>query len=225
MEESITHYLLGRASPDERAAVEQRLFSEPEFLESVRIAEEELIRDELAGELSADQRIAFHAYFLSFPHLRAKYEVTRALREALPPAPPLTRSGEKSYVSKKGPALLAMAACAAFFVAGVDDFRRWSVTRGEGAAIHAPGVLSFTLEPGLVRSGDARQTRFEVPPGAGLVRLKLEFERSDRHAAYQVSLRTADSERELFRMSGLGAARRCGAEHGAGCSDVGSWRE
>jgi hypothetical protein len=219
MEDSITLYLLGQLSEGERADVERRLFVESGFLESLQIAEEELIRDELAGELPLDQRISFYSYFLSFPELREKYEFTRALRDASPRVTLLDqskvesisgrhiRSGTRvtSRFAKRGPILLATAACAAFFFAGIDDLRRWSASSPSRAATHALAVPSFVLTPGLVRSGSSRQTRFSVPVGAALIRIRLEFERSEQYKTYQIALKAADSEQAILSMAGLEA--------------------
>src|SRR5258708_19519993 len=78
-EESIKLYLLGGSlSEDQEAWVEDRLFADDEFLESLNMLEEEIIECFLCGELSVEERDLLHAHLSVCPRLLRKLEWSRA---------------------------------------------------------------------------------------------------------------------------------------------------
>jgi tetratricopeptide (TPR) repeat protein len=77
----IRRFMLGKASEEERSAVEQRLMVDKAFYEELSVVEDELIDDFLAGELSPDELETFDSYFLASPDRRVKLNFGRALRK------------------------------------------------------------------------------------------------------------------------------------------------
>jgi hypothetical protein len=199
----VIRYLLGELPSAEMAAIEKRFFTEPGFLDLVRVTEEQLIRDALAGDLSRDQQDKFQRHFLSFPDLRRKYEGTRALRDALA-LPVKERLPEPSIVAEgnsakwRSPTVLMIAACLLLGLLVVDDSRLRLQVAGRKTS-----VVQFTLEPGLVRSGESKQVRLVVPPESLLVRIRIRAELAHRYASYDAVLRKVDSRQDILRVKGL----------------------
>jgi anti-sigma-K factor RskA len=77
--EEIKQYLLGLASPEVQRALEERLLTEESFLEELSFAEEELIDDYAAGDLSAGESARFEQHFLSTDERQRKLRFSRAL--------------------------------------------------------------------------------------------------------------------------------------------------
>jgi hypothetical protein len=206
-------YLMGQLPPDERADFERRFFTAPDFSDWVKVVEEQIICDALKGELTPDQQDRFQNHFLSFPDLRRKYEATKALQEALAAATvvpsaqlaPLIRDarGMRKQRTFRLPKMMGLAACVIFFVLGLDDVRL-RLYRAENV------VVPFTLEPGPIRAGAARQVRLSLPAGSLLVRIIMKVELSDKHSSYRAILRAVDSGQERASLSGL-VARPAGA--------------
>ena len=63
-------YLLGEASEEECASLEQEYFERQEALERIEAAEDDLIEDYLAGQLTAADRDRFERGYLSSPQHR-----------------------------------------------------------------------------------------------------------------------------------------------------------
>jgi hypothetical protein len=201
-EELIVRYLMGEVTASQKGEIEQRLFTEPGFLESVRATEERLIRDAVVGELPPNQLEKFHKHFLSFPDLRRKYEATIALRKAIGPGRDAPRSAS---LFRRRPFRLGIAVAAglALFLLFLDDIRLRS--RGSGAVLSRlkSGVITFVLEPGLVRASRSKQFRLAIPSGAVLVQIRLKVELSDKHSSYRASLVNVDLRQEILRVTGL----------------------
>jgi anti-sigma-K factor RskA len=77
--EEIKQYLLGLAPPEVQRAIEERLLTEESFLEELGFAEEELIDDYVAGDLSTSERARFEQHFLSTDERHRKLRFSRAL--------------------------------------------------------------------------------------------------------------------------------------------------
>lgn len=72
-------YLLGRAPQAERERLEARLFSDDEFFEAIRAAEDDLILRYVKKQLSRRDRRQFEREFLDSPEQVARIEVIRDL--------------------------------------------------------------------------------------------------------------------------------------------------
>lgn len=79
-DQTITRYLLGEMSEDERMALEEKYFSEAGLYEQLEIAEGELIRRYVENELSPRERRLFEMRFLSRPWQREKAKLAQALK-------------------------------------------------------------------------------------------------------------------------------------------------
>src|ERR1051325_11469042 len=78
-EKTIRQYLLGELDEAEMSVFEERLMTDDELFEMLRVVEDELIDEAAAGELSAAERARFEQYFLATPDRRARLELSRAL--------------------------------------------------------------------------------------------------------------------------------------------------
>jgi hypothetical protein len=82
---ALRRYVLGRSSADERDRIEQRYFDDPDALDLVCAAEDDLIDEYLSNSLVGEELEHFHAYYLAASQHRTRVAVARALRTA--PAP------------------------------------------------------------------------------------------------------------------------------------------
>jgi anti-sigma-K factor RskA len=87
-DDSITRFLLGELSDDERAQIEQRFLSDNEFFEEVLSAENALIDQYLLGQLSDEQRKRAELLFQSSPRQRREVSFTEQLIASLRGASP-----------------------------------------------------------------------------------------------------------------------------------------
>jgi hypothetical protein len=83
---ALRRYVLGRSSADERDRIEREYFDDPEALQLVCAAEDDLIDDYLSNSLVDEERDHFEEYYLAAPQHRTRVGVARALRTAAPPS-------------------------------------------------------------------------------------------------------------------------------------------
>lgn len=88
-EKTIRQYLLGELAEAEMSVFEERLMTDDELFEMLRVIEDELIDEAAANELSSEERARFDGHFLTTPDRRARLELSRALydRTRLVPVP------------------------------------------------------------------------------------------------------------------------------------------
>ena len=79
---ALRRYVLGGSSAEERDSIERAYFDDPEVLELVCAAEEDLIDGYLSKSLAGEERERFEAYYLAAPQHRTRVGVARALRTA-----------------------------------------------------------------------------------------------------------------------------------------------
>jgi hypothetical protein len=75
----LRQYLLGDLTEEARRRVEQRLLTEPDFLEELLAGEEELVDEYVGDELSDDERLKFERHFLCTKERRQQLSFARAL--------------------------------------------------------------------------------------------------------------------------------------------------
>jgi len=191
---SARRYLLGEDNDDERLRVEEQYFADAEALDRLEAAEERLIEDYLADQLSPEERARFETAFLSVPRRRARVATIRALMDAAS-AGNRVRARKPSSPARVRPAWagwLSLAAAAVVLIAA-GTWWAFAVSRGRlardrphataSSAPTAPArssarVFAVSLSPGAVRSaGDA--AGIAVPDGTDLVELRLEGEPGD----------------------------------------------
>lgn len=77
--QQVRQYLLGSLAQEEREQMELRLFLEDEFLTLVEGAEDDLIDDYVAGDLTEMERKRFERHFLCTPERQQKLQLIQAL--------------------------------------------------------------------------------------------------------------------------------------------------
>ena len=75
----ITKYFFGELSDDERRQLEQRYFTDSEFLERMRAIEAELIEDYVGGALPKEAAAKVEAHMLQSPHQQQKLAFTQSV--------------------------------------------------------------------------------------------------------------------------------------------------
>jgi anti-sigma factor RsiW len=80
--ESLTEYLLGGLPPEQRAAMEERVFTEGTLEEDLQELADDLITDYLSGALSEGDRRRFEAHFLASARHRQRLAFMRSLLAA-----------------------------------------------------------------------------------------------------------------------------------------------
>jgi len=80
-EAAIRKYLLGYSEPELAEAIEERLVTDQDYLQTFSTVKEELVEDYLDGDLSAEEVERFVNYFLTTPRRLRNLEITRALAE------------------------------------------------------------------------------------------------------------------------------------------------
>lgn len=75
-------YLLGRLGEKDEERVENRLLSDPEFVEEFDITVNELTDEYVAGEVQGAEREQMERYFFAAPARRQKLRVAQALKES-----------------------------------------------------------------------------------------------------------------------------------------------
>lgn len=125
-EVALRRYLLGYLTPEEQMQVEERLFLENDYFQRLQGAEEELIDDYVAAELSANEKERFREVFLLKPERYEALRIATALRkyilsnaeavspppEIKAPIPALSKAPLLSFLrlNKPTPKLLFLAA-------------------------------------------------------------------------------------------------------------------
>ncbi|HEU4833169.1 MAG TPA: hypothetical protein VFS90_02100 [Pyrinomonadaceae bacterium] len=130
-EKLISRYLLGELPEEQQVEIEDRAFSDQEYLASITAVENDLIDEYVRGELSGDARQRFESRFLASAERRKRVEFAKALRtvvsESTAPEkklvqPATTWSWRESlyaFINGLNPAArLAFAAAAILVVAG-----------------------------------------------------------------------------------------------------------
>jgi hypothetical protein len=218
---SLRQYLLGQGSEDERATTEERYFADEQVLDDLELAEEDLIEDYLAGDLSAEDRESFERVYLSTPGHRRRVDLVRRLtaissastQGAAETTAPRAAATVLTFPRRRWAVYAGLAAAASVLItAGVVWMRSAQVDDGgrvaQAPAISAPespGVapapptpapvlFAVALSPIQVR-GAAESAAVVIPPGTDLLELRLEGESVARPPdGWRVSVRTVAGE-------------------------------
>src|SRR2546423_15575585 len=81
-EEAIRKYLLGDLGLHEQDEIQDRLFSDSEFLDLSLLIENELIHDYVVDKLPSDLRLQFEQFFLRSPDRQRRLRVSQYLKES-----------------------------------------------------------------------------------------------------------------------------------------------
>lgn len=81
-EKLISRYLLGELPEEQQVEIEDRAFSDQDYLATITTVENDLIDEYVRGELSATDRQRFESRFLASAERRKRVEFAKALRTA-----------------------------------------------------------------------------------------------------------------------------------------------
>src|ERR1051325_6273806 len=79
-EKLIARYLLGELPEEQQVEIEDRAFSDKDYLASITAVENDLIDEYVRGELSGADRQRFETRFLASAERRKRVEFAKALR-------------------------------------------------------------------------------------------------------------------------------------------------
>lgn len=211
-------YLLGTATEDERQALEHEYFRDPEALERMDAAEDELIEHYLASELDNEDRGRFERDYLQSPAHRRRVETVRALNAMAAVAATVTEppAPRRQPWRRPTPVWWSLAAAAAVLLAAGVWF---AVDRTSAPASVAPPASAQASQPpapetpapqpdqtaretppapaprvlafslpSMSMRGAGDTSKLVIPPDTAIVALTLE----NATAAGQVVIRTAD---------------------------------
>lgn len=206
-------YLLGEASEEECASLEQEYFERQEALERIEAAEDDLIEDYLAGQLAAAERDRFERGYLSSPEHRVRVETVRRLIEqgsrASLASPQKRPAAWSTRITRNGPwlalaaSILVVASVALWMflpfgarpaeVAGNPASQPPPpVTAGSGTNTpsSAPVVFALAVSPVAVRGGSDTPA-VVIPAVTDVVGIRLESDGENRNlTASRASIRT-----------------------------------
>lgn len=192
-------YLLGRAAPETRERVEQRLFGDDRvFWEHLCLVEDELVDQYARGELDGEETASFERDFLCTDERRAKLELARALKAYVEQRQE-SRRRAWDWLRNPLPSPAWVLAVAATLLLALPAIV-WQVSGRRGPH----GEVSAWLSSGLVRDVEGELTRVTLPDGCKRVRLRLD-PGAPGHASYRATLHTV-SGNELWAQDDLAAA-------------------
>jgi hypothetical protein len=205
-------YLLGEASEEECAVLEQEYFERQEVLDRIAAAEDELIEDYLAGQLTTADRARFERSYLSAPQHRVRVETVRRLIEqgarASMVGPQRMPAAWPKRIMRSGPwlalaASILVVASVAFWMLPFGgppaDVARNRTTqpapapppeRATPAPSTIPSVFALAVSPVAVR-GASDSPAAVIPAGTDLVAIRLQRDGENRNiTARRASIHT-----------------------------------
>lgn len=191
---AIRQYLLDLTQHEEQPSVEERLLTDSAFYEELLIAEDELIDEYLAGELSPSEQRNFEGHFPVTAERQQKLRFARALQRYVAESPSRKSSGVPTpkwwhpsiFLSFKNPvASVSLAVAILLLVVGVSRVAvmNWRPQKPRGAAV------IVVLTPGLVREGGEIK-KISISPDTDAVQLRLALT-ANEHQSYRVVLLTS----------------------------------
>jgi len=203
--EKIREYLLGKASSEDSAFVEERFLGDEEFYQQLLVVEDELIDQYLAGLLPDEEKEPFETYFLAAPERREKLRFTRNLKKYVKraevdskPVAQFVTPPPKRFSFWSNPILsYSLAAAAVVLVAFVSftTYQRWN------GPPHAGQTLAVELVPGVTR-GDEGLKQISVTADTATVELQLRAANISAYQTYRGVLKTAGGD-EISRQENL----------------------
>jgi len=148
----IARYLLGELSEDEQTQLEERAFSDKDYLLQIRAVEKDLIDEYARGELSGPERQAFEGRFLASEHRRRQIEFARAFTQVAAEGPEVATSDMDRTITSWWPSFL-------HFWRGSSLAFRFSLA-GVALIIIMSGVWLLSVS----RQSRREQARIEPPP-------------------------------------------------------------
>ena len=178
-DERLRAYLLGELAEQERLRLDQRLLTDDDVAERVRLVEAQLIDEYVAGELDARTAGVFHTRFLKTDERLEQVRLTAALRDyaaqseaALPVEQPVAARSWRERFSeffalKPGPAWAAAGSFALLLlVLGAAWYLSRQPRQSETPVAHQPPVN--VASPPVTQTPAVAQVSPPVPPPAQL---------------------------------------------------------
>jgi hypothetical protein len=200
-------YLLGRLSPAEAEALEERLLRDDEAFHAMEGAEDDLFDDFARGRLGAEERTRFLERFGAQPQ---RVAFARALARRL---------GTESRSTTGRSPWIPLAAAAALVAAIAGGWwlrqRPASIDRAATAAAGSPApvvpaappvVALFTL--GTSRAA-ADAVTVTIPAASPALQVRIRLNPADRYDSYALELRSS-ADRVVWRGDDLHAVREAG---------------
>jgi hypothetical protein len=212
-------YLLGQANAQECAVIEQEYLEHDDAVDRIAAAEDDLIEDYLAGQLTPADRDRFERGYLSTPRHCVRVETIRRLMTQASPRATAHHDNEKKSapsprrVIRYGPwlalaASLLIVASLAFRV--VSPFGRRELPSVENrtplpspagpgdpaprSPSNLPRTFALTISPATVRSSSESPAAV-IPAGTDVVAIRLEGDADSRKlVARRVSIRTVGGD-------------------------------
>lgn len=164
----LVQYLLGNLSETEQVQVEDRAFSDADYLGALEAAEADLIDAYVCGGLSQTERRAFERQFLTSPSRRSKVEFARALArvaaESREPERPSPRQTLISLIRGWRPALRFAAGLAALICIAGPSWLLYqnAAMRSHMAVLESQRRELETREQGLRRQLGEEESRTAI---------------------------------------------------------------
>jgi hypothetical protein len=211
-DQNIRPYLLGTLVEAEQQQLEESLLTSDELFEELLVAEDELIDEYLAGQLTDSDRERFEQRFLSTPERMQKLRFARAFKRhvtaasrespassADDPQPAFWKRWLTTFLHTQSPALnFSLATVLMLLVGGglwimTRSYREPQIAANGGP--HSSSSFPLTLTPGVVRDA-GEMKRVLIPTGVEAVQVRLELATAD-YESYRAMLLT-DEGQEVF---------------------------
>jgi hypothetical protein len=98
--ETITRYLLGELSDEERTRLEEQYFADADLSHEVQAVRDDLVDAYVRGRLPRRERERFEKYFMASPRRRERVEFAAALLQSSKGVPATSRAGSTVSVSR-----------------------------------------------------------------------------------------------------------------------------
>lgn len=184
-QDAIRKYLLGQLDDDRKQEVEERLLGEDAFFEELEIAEDELIDEYLAAQLTPPDHESFEKYFLATPQRQQSLRFAQAIsRNQIPIPHPVP--WWNSYLLRAAAALAVVAV-----IPGI----LWIIRP------QPPTFVMITL--GITR-GDRAEGAHVVKTKLNVDELRLELllpEGSTPDGQYRVEMQSESGETKTLRVA------------------------
>jgi hypothetical protein len=201
-------YLLGQASDEECAVLEQEYFERDDAVDRISAAEDDLIEDYLSNDLGSSERDWFERTYLSVPHHRVRVDMIRRLMAqasrsgSAQPAPVAAPSWNR--VARPAPwlamaATLLIAAAVGWWMLSPFGAPQPQIAANPPSPStpaapertpSAPRTFALTIAPVAVRSG-AGSPAVVIPAGTEVVVIRLESDADARRlTARRAAIRT-----------------------------------
>lgn len=205
----IRRYLLGQLPVDKKTAFEEEYFLNAATLMQMEIAEEELIDDYLAQQLSRDERRSFEQFFLTTPQRKEKLHFAEALREHSQGASRRDGMASKSTIPQPILMRAVQGALAASLILNLG--LAWLLnsetqqTERLQAEVAAPSVASkayaYDLDSGAALRSEGGLPRLDLPADALLLELRLALNPDAQgYPSYQAEFSQVDGGALLLQM-------------------------